>query len=83
MNQEKETRTKYLLESLLGNEISIQRDEGEVGLLCDADEAAGGRGVKRSPALVVASVDIGPVFNEELDHLEVVVDARLESGNNR
>lgn len=45
--------------------------------LNDLHEAAGGRGVQRSPALVVAPVDVAPVLHEELHHLSVFVDAGL------
>ena len=37
--------------------------------------------MERRPALVVAAVDVGAVLDEKLDHLEVVVDAGLESNN--
>jgi hypothetical protein len=36
--------------------------------------------VQWSPPLVVAAVDVGAVLHQELHHLEVVVDAGLESG---
>ena len=59
----------------------IFRDQDGCGvsgvLLCNTEETAGGRGVQRRPALVVAPVDVGAPLDQELDHLEVVVDAGL------
>ena len=34
--------------------------------------------MQRSPALVVAAVDVGAVLDQELDHLQVVIDAGLK-----
>lgn len=50
---------------------------GKKHSLNDLDEAAGGRSVQRSPALVVAPVDVAPVLHEELHHLSIFVDAGL------
>ncbi len=44
----------------------------------NAEEAAGGGGVERGPALVVPPVDVRAVLHQELHHLQVVVDASLE-----
>jgi hypothetical protein len=52
-------------------------------LLGNADESTGGGGVERSPALVVPPVYVGPVFDEKLNHLEVVVDASLRKKKSR
>ena len=39
------------------------------GLLGDRDEAAGGGGVKRSPAFVVTLVHVGAMFHQKLDQV--------------
>jgi hypothetical protein len=46
---------------------------------CNALEAARGRRVQRGPALVVASVHVCTSFHQELDHLQIVIDARLKT----
>ena len=47
--------------------------------LCNTEKAAGGGCVERSPSLVVAAVHVGAVLDQELHHVQVVVDARLQN----
>lgn len=46
-------------------------------LLGNGYEAARGSCVQWSPSLIVAAIDVGSLFNEELHHVQVIVDARL------
>ena len=50
-------------------------------LLCNTEKPAGGGGVQRGPSLVVAAVHVGAVLHQELHHVQVVVDARLQESN--
>ena len=39
--------------------------------------------MERGPSLVVAAVDVGAVLHQELHHVQVVVDARLQGREQR
>jgi hypothetical protein len=63
--------------------VTAPQDWLEQGRPGNAEEAAGGGGVERGPALVVPPVDVSAVLHQELHHLQVVVDASLEGRKDR
>lgn len=59
------------------DKASVGERGGDQDSLGDLDEAAGRRGMQRSPALVVSLVDVTAALHQELNHLGVLVDAGL------
>ena len=47
-------------------------------LLCNTEKSATCRCVQRRPPLIVSAIDVRAPGHQKLDHLEVVVDTRLE-----
>lgn len=59
------------------NKASVRERGDDQDSLGNLDEAAGRRGMQRSPALVVSLVDVAAALHQELNHLGVLVDAGL------